>query len=60
MEVVKMKFLTIQKNRNGSISIKDSIFNEWKTYYFYTEKQAIQQHRKNNNLQRLHFTKIYL
>jgi hypothetical protein len=60
MEVIKMKFLTIQKNNNGTIGIKDSIHNEYTLYFGYTEKQAIQQHRKEYNLQRLHFTKIYL
>lgn len=55
-----MNFLIITKNSNGSFTIKDSISNTQATYYFYNEKQAIQQHRKNINIRYKHLTKIYI
>lgn len=54
------KYLIITKNRNGSITINDSITNSKVTYYFTSERMAIAKHRKDMNLQRLHFIKIYI
>jgi hypothetical protein len=54
------KYLYITKNRNGSFTIKDSVTDIQVTYYFNTERGAIAKHRKNTNIQRRHFTKIYL
>lgn len=55
-----MKFLIISKNINGSITIKDTITDIQVTYYFYSEKQAIAQHRQNMNIRYKHFEKIYI
>ena len=54
-----MKYFTIDKTRNGYY-IQDSIHNSKMFYYGYTLKQAIKEHRKNFNLQRKHFEKIYI
>lgn len=54
------KYLYITKNKNGSYTIKDSVTDIQVTYYFYSERAAIAKHRKNMNIQRRHFTKIYL
>lgn len=55
-----MNFLVIDKNIRGGIIIEDSITNEKRVYYCYSERDAIQKHRRENNLQHKHFTKIYL
>ena len=55
-----MNFLTITKNMNGSYTIKDTITDKTFTYYFCSERDAINQHRINTNTQKKHFTKIYL
>jgi hypothetical protein len=54
------KYLFITKNHNGSYTIKDSVTDIQVTYYDYTLRQAIKKHRQNMNIQRRHFTKIYL
>jgi hypothetical protein len=54
------KYFIIQKNGNGSIAIKDTVTNNRQTYYSYSLENAIRQHRKNHNLQRLKFERIYL
>jgi hypothetical protein len=54
------KYFIIQKNRNGSITIKDTVTDNQSTYYFYSVENAIKQYRKDFKLQRLKFTKIYL
>lgn len=54
------KYMVIMKNRNGTITIKDSITNSKVTYYCTSERMVIAKHRKDMNLQRLHFIKIYI
>jgi hypothetical protein len=54
------KYLFITKNRNGSITIKDSITDRPVTYYFSSERAAIKNHRESTNTKNQHFTKIYL
>ena len=54
------KYLIITKHRNGSITIKDTVTYNPITYYVTSERMAIAKHRKDMNLQRLHFIKIYL
>lgn len=53
------KYLIIQKNSNGSVTIKDTVTNNKMTYYFYSVENAIKKHRENFNLQRLKFERIY-
>ena len=55
-----MKYLIINKNRNGSYTIKDEITFNIVTYYGYSLNNAIKEHRKNNGLSYKHFTKIIL
>ena len=55
-----MNFLTINKNYNGSYTIKNTINENKKTYYFCTLAQAIKAHRKENSLTHKHLTKIFL
>lgn len=47
-------------NNNGSIILKDTITENTRTYYFYTLKQAIKEHRKNYGLRYKHFRIIKL
>jgi hypothetical protein len=54
------KYLFITKNRNGSVTIRDTITDLEITYYFYSERDAIRKHRKQFNLERKRFAKIYL
>ena len=54
------KYFIIQKNTNGSFTIKDTVTNNRSTYYFYSLENAIKKHRQNFNLQRLKFERIYL
>ncbi len=54
------KYLIITKNRNGSFTIKDTVNYIPVTYYFSNERTAIAKHRKDMNIQRQHFIKIYL
>lgn len=54
------KYLFITRNRNGSVTIKDSATDTQATYYFMSERAAIQEHRKSTNTQNRRFTKIYL
>jgi hypothetical protein len=54
------KYFIIQKNFNGSITIKDTVTENKITYYFSTVESAIKEHRKTFNLQHLKFTRIYL
>ena len=55
-----MKYLTINKNLNGSYTIKDSITDIMVTYYGYSLNNAIKKHRNNMNIKYKHFTKIIL
>lgn len=55
-----MQFLTINKNLNGSYTIKDDVTGEKMTYYFTSMNQAIKEHRKKFNLKYKHFEKIIL
>lgn len=52
-----MKYLTICKNHNNSITIKDSITDVSITYYGYTLRQAEKKHREKMNLKNKHFIK---
>lgn len=54
------KYLFITKNRNGSITIRDTVTDLEITYYFHSERGAIRKHREQFGLQRKRFTKIYL
>lgn len=54
-----MKYLIITRTSSGW-AIKDTIYNTENVYIGYTLRQAIAQHRKHFNLERKHFTKIYL
>lgn len=54
------KYFIIKNNFNGSITIKDTKTNNKITYYFCSLEQAIKEHRKNFNLQRLKFDRIYI
>lgn len=54
------KYIFITKNRNGSFTIRDTVTDMKTTYYFHSERAAIAKHRKNMNIERRHFTKIYL
>ncbi len=54
------KYLFITKNHNGSYTIKDSVTDIQVTYYGFPLRKAIAKHRKNMNIQRRHFIKIYL
>jgi hypothetical protein len=55
-----IKYFIIQKNKNGSVTIKDTVTENKTTYYFYSLENAIKEHRKAHNLQRLKFERIYL
>lgn len=55
-----MEYLIITKNRNGSVTIKDTITNKTMTYYFSTVKQAEKRHRNWLNLKNKRFEKIFL
>lgn len=55
-----MKYLIINKNLNGSITIKDTVTDIQVTYYDYSEQQAIKTHRRNMNIKYKHFKKIYI
>ena len=55
-----MKYLTINKNFNGSYTIKDSVTDIMVTYYGYSLNNAIKKHRSNMNIKYKHFTKIIL
>lgn len=58
---MNINFLTIEKHfPRGGITIRDSITGAKTTYYGYTEKQAIKQHRRTMDLRYKHFTKIYI
>ena len=52
-----MQFLTIDKNRNGSYTITNTITNTKNTYYFCSLKEAIRLHRLENNLKYKHLKK---
>lgn len=54
------KYLFIMKNRNGSVTIKDTITDLEITYYFHGERAAIRKHREQFGLKNKRFTKIYL
>ena len=54
------KYMVIMKNRNGTITIKDSVTDTKVTYYCTSERMAIAKHRMDMNIQRLHFIKIYI
>ena len=55
-----MEYLFITKNRNGSVTIKDTITNKTMNYYFATVKQAEQRHRGFMGLKNKRFEKIFL
>jgi hypothetical protein len=54
------EYMIITKNRNGSVTIRDTVTDLEITYYFHRERDAIRKHRQQFNLQRKRFTKIYL
>jgi hypothetical protein len=54
------KYLFITRNRNGSVTIRDTVTDSAITYYFCSERAAIKSHRENMNIKNKHFTKIYL
>lgn len=54
-----MKFLTIEKVNCG-YAIKDSINEKRVVYLCYTLENAIKKHRENFNVQKKHFTRIYI
>jgi hypothetical protein len=54
------KYLFITKNRNGSVTIRDTVTDTTTTYYFISESAAIKKHRENTNTRNKHFEKIYL
>jgi hypothetical protein len=55
-----MEYLIITKNRNGSVTIKDTITDKTINYYFATVKQAEARHRNFLNLKNKRFNKIFL
>jgi hypothetical protein len=55
-----MEYLIITKNRNGSVTIKDTITNKTMNYHFATVKQAEQRHRGFLNLKNKRFEKIFV
>lgn len=59
-ENIMVKYLIITKHKNGSFTIKDTVNHIPVTYYVSNERMAIAKHRKDMNIQRQHFTKIYL
>lgn len=54
------KYLIITKNSNCSFTIKDTVTNNKVTYYCTSEHMAIAKHRRDMNIQRLHFIKLYM
>lgn len=54
------KYLIIWCNQNGSLTITNTVNGARTTYYFCTLENAIKQHRKENNLKHLKFTRIYM
>jgi hypothetical protein len=56
----KVEYLIITKNRNGSVTIKDTITNKTMNYYFATVKQAEKRHRNFMDLKSKRFEKIFL
>ena len=55
-----MEYLFITKNRNGSVTIKDTVTNKTMNYYFATVKQAEKRHRNFMDLKNKRFEKIFL
>lgn len=55
-----MEYLIITKNKNGSVTIKDTITDKTINYYFATVKQAEQRHRNFMNLKNKKFERIFL
>ena len=55
-----MEYLIITKNKNGSISTKDTITNKTINHYFSTIRNAEQRHRNWLNLKNKRFEKIFL
>ena len=53
-----MKFLCYRYNNYGGIEIRDDISQKTITYYDYSLKEAIRQHRRNFGLVGKHFTII--
>jgi hypothetical protein len=55
-----MEYLFITKNRNGSVTIKDTVTNKTMNYYFASVKQAEKRHRNFMDLKNKRFEKIFL
>ena len=54
------KYLIIEKSFFNGIRIKDTISNNSITYFGYTLKRAIKEHRKKFNLRYKHFEILYI